>query len=277
MFKKIRKLILLGLALFSGWYVGTRIEFEDPYAPSPYFNGTHMSEAEIKADPLKAISMTQEAAHMQYDTFEAFAVLLDKYDIDYWITCGTLLGAVRHEAIIAYDDDIDICIHEKDGAKVLALRDDLKKVGLAVYQDRTSIKVYKIDGPYVHPKKRSFKIMDGIWFVRRKVERFPTIDVYITKEEKGEIIHANHRARKSFYKEIYKSGDIYPLKIYQFGHLRVKGPKYPYNFFTSAYGSSWNEKLIYYGSHISQSGERLEFDLTPELREELYRFGAKKG
>lgn len=232
-----------------------------------------MTDAEIKADPLKAVSMTQAGAKLQYDVFAKFIDVLDKHNIDYWVTCGTLLGAVRHEAIIAYDDDVDVCVHHKDNDRVLALKSEFKKVGLDVYQDKTGVKVFKIDGPHVKPRKHTYKIIDGIWFVRRKIERFPTIDVYPTVEENGQILHANLRARKSFYKEIFKSGDIYPLKTYQFGPLRVKGPKNPYNFFVNAYGTSWNDELVYQGSHISQSGKHMRIPLTTELRKQLHGFG----
>ena len=62
-----------------------------------------------------------------YTLLDRVANALKKGKIEYWGIGGTMLGAARHEALIPWDDDLDIGIWDKDlGAAKMAI---LKELG----------------------------------------------------------------------------------------------------------------------------------------------------
>lgn len=50
----------------------------------------------------------------QIDTLKDIADVCEKHQIRYFLYCGTLLGAVRHQGFIPWDDDIDLAMPLKD-------------------------------------------------------------------------------------------------------------------------------------------------------------------
>lgn len=64
----------------------------------------------------------------QVEILDAIDAVCRKYDIEYWLDAGTLLGAVRHEGFIPWDDDIDIAMRSEDVDRfVVAAQRDLPK------------------------------------------------------------------------------------------------------------------------------------------------------
>ena len=57
--------------------------------------------------------------------------LLEKHEIKYWMDYGTLLGAVRHDGFIPWDDDMDISTIQEDYDKIIKiLPSELEKYNL---------------------------------------------------------------------------------------------------------------------------------------------------
>lgn len=55
-----------------------------------------------------------ELKNIQVDILKKFHTYCVDKDINYFISCGTLIGAIRHKGYIPWDDDIDVQLPRKD-------------------------------------------------------------------------------------------------------------------------------------------------------------------
>ena len=55
------------------------------------------------------------------DLLKIFDKLCTKYQLTYWLSSGTALGAERHHGFIPWDDDLDVCMPREDYDKVIPL------------------------------------------------------------------------------------------------------------------------------------------------------------
>jgi len=59
--------------------------------------------------------------------------VFDKYDIEYWLDYGTLLGAVRDGKFISWDTDIDLGTWSKYASSILLADKEFQNSGFGVY------------------------------------------------------------------------------------------------------------------------------------------------
>lgn len=156
-----------------------------------------------------------------YDLMKYFDNICIKHNIKYWAIGGTLLGCIRHEAIIPHDDDIDVSM-------TLENFTILKNI---IDKDST----YKIvggDGFY-----KFGLISDEI----NHANAFNTwIDIMIMKETNNDKYkYTSNFCNNMWPDEWFYSKELFPLKRYKFGQFKIYGAKNPEPYFLRVYGKKW--------------------------------------
>lgn len=70
---------------------------------------------------MRLISSLEELQKIEINILKEFIRFCKKYELEYFAVYGTLLGAVRSENMIPWDDDIDICMPRKDYERFIDL------------------------------------------------------------------------------------------------------------------------------------------------------------
>ena len=121
-----------------------------------------------------------EAKGIVVTILDAFDAFCREHNLQYWISDGTLLGAVRHGGIIPWDDDVDVCMPTKDYMKFLELVGQGARVA-----EHMDVVAFELQDEYYRPWARVYdnrtELVDGQGQhlgQRCDMDLYPFIDVF---------------------------------------------------------------------------------------------------
>ncbi|KTC97850.1 LicD family protein [Legionella erythra] len=88
----------------------------------PHQSGTAFSAA---ADNAQQDGRLRQAQLKMLDMLKIVDAICQQHELDYWLEGGTLLGAVRHQGFIPWDDDMDISMTRQSYEKFLRIAPSL--------------------------------------------------------------------------------------------------------------------------------------------------------
>jgi lipopolysaccharide cholinephosphotransferase len=178
------------------------------------------------------------------------------YNIDYWAEGGTLLGAIRHQGIIPWDEDADLQILDRDEGKIEWIRSSLTKFGYEIMKTWWGYKISPRDGSIV----KGFN-----W-------KYPGLDIFVVTVVKdlndNDVLRYKYPQAQEYFKRCWSYyGDIFPLKRYKFGSFEINGPNNPYTYLSSCYGSDWYDvAYMEYNHEREMPYKKVKINLTDDDR-----------
>ena len=101
--------------------------------------------------------------------------ICQKYDIPYWLSSGTLIGAMRHDGFIPWDDDLDIEMMRKDYLRLMKVLPLELPEWLALQNDETDPKYFYF---YAKVRDRRSRMLEQNGYDRLWQEQGIYIDIF---------------------------------------------------------------------------------------------------
>lgn len=185
-----------------------------------------------KEHTVPSLKFRQTFYHLTDDTRQAMrdhlaqvVTFLEEHEIEYWMTSGTLLGSQRHEGLIPWDDDMDLCVS---------------------LEHQNTLRHHLKDHPTLTLREKP-----GLWKIRPRGKRFPFVDVLLMDtvvedgtmwlryclpfDAQGKCTHGIH---EEWPMEAMKAEWVFPVQKIPFEDLEVAAPQKPHEVIQYNYGKT---------------------------------------
>ena len=175
-----------------------------------------------------------------YETLRVTDELLRHLEIPYTVSGGTLLGALRHQGLIPWDDDGDVDLL---GAYVPRIRREapnfLASRGFGIVRGGLgNFKVFSLRGRQTLFDTRA---------------PYPSTDLFPLREDaEGRLVHAHEGAVDYWPRHCYLPGELDTLRLWDFGPLELSGIARPaaVRYLDDMYGTGWSEEAYLISDHV---------------------------
>ena len=199
----------------------------------------------IKNDDLKCEYFNSSLGFGDYkqiavDLLKITIDILDEFNIDYFLISGTLLGYIRHNDFIPYDDDMDLIVNS-DIKKHLPNIFKKYNYKLSMISKNNLVKLCFTDKVF---NLNHFKIWSSCLLNSNDSYCWPFIDLFIFE-------YTNNKKCINFFGKNWDTDEFFPNQKKEFNNILVSIPKNPDYFLTNNYGedymkilksSNWNHK-----------------------------------
>ena len=227
---------------------------ESEYIPCWMFNEDDESRVVLHKTTNHLSFANETVVKRVYNLIDIVDKALTQSGIFYWTSGGTLLGCIRHQGLIPWDDDLDLCIYKKDEEKInQCLERLLNDYGCEIVKVATF-------GYRIFHRTNSDKLMGHV------DHRYPFCDIFVMRRRALISDLRCGAARVLWPEEWYDNKDIDNIQTRLFGDIYLNCPANADRYLKRNYGEKWyTEGSTHNYDHITkQYVNAVKFKLEPE-------------
>ena len=166
---------------------------------------------------------------IEFDLFRCFADICEKLELNYFLVCGSALGAARHGGFIPWDDDFDVGMYREDYNKFMELAPSMLPEGIFLQNYRSDpefplifAKLRNSNTTFIEPLLSNFNMHHGVWMDIFPLDGYPEDPVEQEKLARMKRIYLR-RSRCGYIMQRPLKGKLYAAMLRFFGYHKKTG------------------------------------------------------